>query len=48
MSSSSSVDKYDIKVLLCSVCYRIFGNVRCIFTITLLIELYFSQVFPLR
>lgn len=42
MSSSSGVDQYDIKVLLCSVRYRVFGDVRCVFTVTLFIELYFS------
>lgn len=47
MPSSSSVDKYDIEVLLCTVGYRVFGDVRCVFTITLFIELYFPEVLPL-
>lgn len=48
MPSSSGVDKYDIKVLLCSVCYRVFGDVRCIFAVTLFVELYLSQVLSFR
>lgn len=46
MPSSGGVDQYNIEVLLCSVGYRVFGDVRCVFTVTLFIELYSSQVLP--
>ena len=46
MPSSRGVDKDDIKVLLCSIRYGVFGDVRSVFTISLFIELYFSKLLP--
>lgn len=46
MPSSGGINKYDIEVLLCSVGYRVFGDVRCVFTITFFVELYSPQIFP--
>lgn len=46
MPSSSGVDKYDIEVLLCSVGYGVFGDIGCVFTISLFIELNFPKVLP--
>ena len=46
--SSSGVDKYDIEMLLCSVGYGVFGDVRCVLTISFFVELYFSKILPFR
>ena len=45
MPSSSGVDEYNIELLPGSIRYCVFSDVRCVFTITFFVELYFPQVF---